>query len=141
MSNNTNIKENSINSPSSFSFKYVESGGLANNYLVISFDPESNHLKVSTDISGTDLTQKSIEDSEKNDLIGTITKNNFFNTESTYVTEKEDEDNTAISSSLTVTIDNDIHTTVWTDKSKDVPRGLIEISNKIRNIAHGKKMV
>ncbi len=46
-----------------------------------SFDSESNHLKVSTDISGTDLTQKSIEDSEKNDLIGTITKNNFFNTE------------------------------------------------------------
>ena len=29
-------KENSISTPSSFSFKYVESGGLANNYLVIS---------------------------------------------------------------------------------------------------------
>ena len=141
MSNNTNIKENSINSPSSFSFKYVESGGLANNYLVISFDSDSNNLKVSADISGANLTQKSIEDSEKNDLIGTITKNNFFDTESTYVTEKEDEDNTAISSSLTVTIDNDIHTTVWTDKSKDVPQGLIEITNEIRNIAHDKKMV
>lgn len=139
MSNNT--KENSINSPSSFSFKYVESGGLANNYLVISFDSDSNNLKVSADISGANLTQKSLEDSEKNDLIGTITKNNFFNTESTYVTEKEDEDNTAISSSLTVTINNDIHTTVWTDKSKDVPQGLIEITNEIRNIAHGKKMV
>ena len=141
MSNNTNIKENSINSPSSFSFKYVESGGLANNYLVISFDSDSNNLKVSADISGANLTQKSLEDSEKNDLIGTITKNNFFNTESTYVTEKEDEDNTAISSSLTVTIDNDIHTTVWTNKSKDVPQGLIEITNEIKNIAHGKKMV
>ena len=141
MSNNTNIKENSKNSPSSFSFKYVESGGLANNYLVISFDSDSNNLKVSADISGANLTQKSIEDSEKNDLIGTITKNNFFDTESTYVTEKEDEDNTAISSSLTVTIDNDIHTTVWTDKSKDVPQGLIEITNEIRNIVHDKKMV
>jgi hypothetical protein len=141
MSNNTNIKENSINSPSSFSFKYVESGGLANNYLVISFDSDSNNLKVSADISGANLTQKPLEDLEKNDLINTITNNDFFNTESTYVTEKEDEDNTAISSSLTVTIDNDIHTTVWTDKSNDVPRGLIEISNEIRNIAHGKKMV
>ena len=141
MSNNTNIKENSINSPSSFSFKYVESGGLANNYLVISFDSDSNNLKVSADISGANLTQKSIEDSEKNDLIGIFTKNNFFDTESTYVTEEEDEDNTAISSSLTVTIDNDIHTTVWNDKSKDVPQGLIEITNEIRNIAHDKKMV
>jgi len=141
MSNNINIKETSINSPSSFSFKYVESGGLANNYLVISFDSDSNDLKVSADISGANLNQKPLEESEKTTLIDTITKKDFFNTESTYVTEKEDEDNTAISSSLTVTIDNDIHTTVWTNKSKDVPQGLIEITNEIRNIAHGKKMV
>jgi hypothetical protein len=137
MSNNT--KESSINSPSPFSFKYVESGGLANNYLVISFDSESNHLKVSTDISGTDLIQKSIEDSEKNDLIGTITKNNFFNTESTYVTENENQDNTAISSSLTVTINTDIHTAVWTNNSQEVPAELVEIPNEIKNKAHEKK--
>jgi hypothetical protein len=141
MSDNINTKENSINNPSSFSFKYVESGGLANNYLVISFDSDSNDLKVSADISGANLNQKPLEESEKTTLIDTITKKDFFNTESTYVTEKEDEDNTAISSSLTVTIDNDIHTTVWTNKSKDVPQGLIEITNEIRNIAHGKKMV
>jgi len=142
MSTNTSNKENSTTTtPSSFSFKYVESGGLANNYLVISFDSESNNIKVSADISGANLTQKSIEDSEKNTLIDTIKKNNFYNTDATYVTEKEDEDNTALSSSLTVTIDNDIHTTLWTDKSKDVPQGLIEITNEIKNIAHGKKMI
>ena len=141
MSDNINTKENSINNPSSFSFKYVESGGLANNYLVISFDSDSNDLKVSADISGANLNQKPLEESEKTTLIDTITKKDFFNTESTYVTEKEDEDSTAISSSLTVTVDNDIHTTVWTNKSKDVPEGLIEITNEIRNIAHGKKMI
>ena len=143
MSTTTNDEENSNTTtpPSSFSFKYVESGGLANNYLVISFDSESNNIKVSADISGANLTQKSIEDSEKNTLIDTIKKNNFYNTDATYVTEKEDEDNTAFSSSLTVTIDNDIHTTLWTDKSKDVPQGLIEITNEIKNIAHGKKMI
>lgn len=142
MSTNTSNKENSTTTtPSSFSFKYVESGGLANNYLVISFDSESNNIKVSADISGANLTQKSIEDSEKNTLIDTIKKHNFYNTDATYVTENEDEDNTALSSSLTVTIDNDIHTTLWTDKSKDVPQGLIEITNEIKNIAHGKKMI
>ena len=139
--NTTNTNENSNNTSEPFSFKYVESGGLANNYLVISFDSGSNNLKVSADISGTNLTQKPIEESEKNILIDTIRKNNFFNTESTYVTEKEDEDNTAISSSLTVTLGNNIHTTVWTSKSKDVPQGLIEITNEITNIAHGKKMI
>jgi hypothetical protein len=141
MSTNTSINENSRNTSEPFSFKYVESEGLANNYLVISFDSESNNLKVSTDISGTNITQKPIEDSEKITLIDTIRKNNFFNAESTYVTEKEDEDNTALSSSLTVTQGNDIHTTVWTSKSKDVPQALIEITNEIKNIAHGKKMI
>lgn len=139
MSNNT--KENSVNNLSSLSFKYLESGGLTNNYLVISFDSETNNLKVSTDISGADLTQKPLEESKKIVLINTITKNNFFNTEPTYVTEKEDEDNTAISFSLTVTIDNGIHTAVWTNKSKDVPQGLIETTNEIKNMAHGKKMI
>ena len=135
----TNINENSKNAP--FSFKYVESGGLANNYLVISLDSETDNLKVSTDISGSNLNQKLIEDSEKDTLIDAIRKNNFFNTESTYATEKEDEDNTALSSSLTVTLGNDIHTSVWTTKSKNVPNGLIEITNEITNIAHGKKMI
>ena len=140
MSNTT--KENSINTPSSsFSFKYVESGGLANNYLVISFDSDSNNLKLSTDMSGADLTQKPIEDSEKTDLMDTITKNNFFNTKATYVTEKENEDNTAISSSLTVTIDTDIHTAVWTNNSQEIPSELVEITNEIKKIAHGKKMI
>ena len=85
MSTNTNATKNSnVNSRNSsepFSFKYVESGGLANNYLVISFDSESNNLKVSTDISGTNLSQKPIEDSEENALKDTIRKNNFFNSE------------------------------------------------------------
>ena len=139
--NTTNTNENLNNTSEPFSFKYVESGGLANNYLVISFDSGSNNLKVSADISGTNLTQKPIEESEKNTLIDTFKKNNFFNTESTYVTENEDEDNTAVSSSLTVTVGNDIHTAVWTSKSKDVPQGLIEITNEITNIAHGKKMI
>jgi hypothetical protein len=145
MSTNTNdinnANENSINTLEPFSFKYVQSGGLANNYLVISFDSESSNLKVSTDISSTNLTQKPIEDSEKITFIDTIRKNNFFNTESTYVSENEDEDNTALSSSLTVTLGNDIHTAVWSSKSKDVPQGLIEITNEITNVAHGKKMI
>jgi len=139
--NNINSKENSGNSSKPFSFKYVESGGLANDYLVISFDSETNNLKVSTDISSTNISQKPIEDSEENSLKNTIRKNNFFNSQSSYVTENEDEDNTALSSSLTVTLANDIHTSVWTSKSKDVPQSLIEITTEIKNIAHGKKMI
>ena len=71
---NNNSNEKSSNTSEPFSFKYVESGGLANNYLVISFDSESNNLKVSTDISAVNLIQKPIEDSEKNTLIDIIRK-------------------------------------------------------------------
>lgn len=82
MSTNTNdinnANENSANTLEPFSFKYVQSGGLANNYLVISFDSESSNLKVSTDISSTNLTQKPIEDSEKITFIDIIRKNNFL---------------------------------------------------------------
>ena len=71
-------------------------------------------------------------------MIGTITKNNFFNTKATYVTENENQNNTAISSSLTVTIDTDIHTAVWTNNSQEVSAELVEITNEIKNKAHEK---
>ena len=72
-------------------------------------------------------------------MIGTITKNNFFNTKATYVTENENQNNTAISSSLIVTIDTDIHTAVWTNNSQEVSAELVEITNEIKNKAHEKR--
>jgi hypothetical protein len=36
---------------------------------------------------------------------------------------------------------DNIHTIVWTSKSKDVPPGLNEIINEIKNSAHGIKMI
>ena len=41
--------------------------------------------------------------------------------------------------SLTVTIDTDIHTAVWTNNSQEVPAELVEITNEIKNKAHEKK--
>ncbi|MGZ5472092.1 MAG: hypothetical protein ACXWE0_10515 [Nitrososphaeraceae archaeon] len=40
---------------------------------------------------------------------------------------------------LTVTIDTDIHTAVWTNNSQEVQAELVEITNEIKNKAHEKR--
>ena len=56
---------NNNNSNDNFSFKYTESGGLTARYLLISFDSNTNTLSSSTDISGSNLSQKTVPDSER----------------------------------------------------------------------------
>jgi hypothetical protein len=62
-----------------FSFKYIESGGLAARYLLISYDSKTNILTSSTDISGSNISQKPLDDIEKSDLKNVITENEFLN--------------------------------------------------------------
>lgn len=59
MSNNNTItsKEDSL-SNTDFNFKYTESGGLTARYLLISYDSKTNILASSTDISGSNTSQK-----------------------------------------------------------------------------------
>jgi hypothetical protein len=67
--NDTATTSSSKISNDDFSFKYTESGGLTARYLMISFDSKTNTLTSSTDISGSNLSQKSISDSDKLKLI------------------------------------------------------------------------
>ena len=41
-----------------FSFKYTELGGITNHYLVISYNSKKNIITSSTDVSGSNMTQK-----------------------------------------------------------------------------------
>ena len=63
-----------------FSFKYTESGGLTARYLLISYDSKTNILASSTDITGSNITEKHINDTDKNDLKNAIAENEFFKT-------------------------------------------------------------
>src|SRR6186713_2831035 len=74
-----------------FSFKYTESCGLTARYLLISFDSNTNTLTSSTDISGSNLSQKTISDSDKQELKETIIQNNFFESKVDYPPDKEDD--------------------------------------------------
>ena len=68
-----------------------------------------------------------------------INTNELLNTRSDYPPEKEDEN--LIAYTLTVTMGEDVHTTMWTDASKDVPECIIKIVNEIKKIASEEKII
>ncbi|MFL6369928.1 MAG: hypothetical protein ACJ72F_03750 [Nitrososphaeraceae archaeon] len=123
-----------------FSFKYTESGGLTARYLLISFDSSTNTLTSSTDISGSNLSQKTISDSDKQELKETIIQNNFFESKPDYPPEKED-DPSLIAYSLAITIGDKTHTTAWTNTSKEMPDSIAKIVDAIRRITAKEKVV
>jgi hypothetical protein len=139
--NNTNSLSSPTNDGDDFSFKFTESGGLTSRYLLISFDSKTNTLTSSTDISGSNLSQKPISDSDKQELKDEITKNNFFESKTDYPPEKEN-DSSLIAYSLALTIGDDkTHSTAWTNDSKGIPDGVNKVVDAIRRITAKEKVV
>ena len=128
------------NNSNNFSFKYTESGGLTSRYLLISFDSNTNTLSSSTDISGTNLSQKTVSHSDKEELKNTIMQNNFFECKADYPPEKED-DPSLIAYSLAITTGDKTHTTAWTNTSRERPDSISNIVAAIRRIAAKEKVV
>jgi len=105
------------------------------------FDSKTNTLTSSTDISGSNLSHKSISDSDKQELKDTIAKNNFFESKTDYPPQKEN-DSSLIAYSLAVTIGGDkTHITAWTNDSKGIPDGIVKIVDEIRRITAKEKAI
>ena len=138
-SNQENDNDDNDNS-NNFSFKYTESGGLTSRYLLISFDSNTNTLSSSTDISGSNLSEKTVPDSDKQELKDAIMQNNFFECKADYPPEKED-DPSLVAYSLAITIGDKTHTTAWTNTSRERPDSISNIVAAIRKIAAKEKVV
>ena len=126
-------------SATEFSFKYTESGGTTNRYLLISYNSKTNIITSSTDISGSNITEKKPTESDEQELKEVVRETEFFKTRTDYPPEKEDE--TLVAHTLTMTIGANAHTTGWTDVSKDMPDSTIKIVNKIKSIISKEKIV
>jgi hypothetical protein len=122
-----------------FSFKYTELGGITNRYLVISYNSKKNIITSSTDVSGSNITQKQPSESDEQELREVVRTNEFFNTKTDYAPEKEDEN--LVAHSLTITVGDKIHTTGWSGASKDIPESIIKIVNGIKKIVSKEKIV
>jgi hypothetical protein len=110
-------------------------GGLNARYLLISFDSNTNTLSYYTDISGTNLSQKTVPDSDKQELKDAIMQNNDCN-----APEKQD-DPSLLAYSLTVTIGDKTHTTAWANTSRERPDSIANIVDSIRRITAKEKIV
>jgi hypothetical protein len=148
MSNNSSASQrrekeevSSNNTEEDFSFKYTESGGLTARYLLISFDSKTNNLTTSSDISGSNISQRPLSDTDKMDLKNTITETEFFKTKTDYPPEKED-DPTLVAYSLAITMGGDkTHTTAWTNTSKGMPDSIKRVVDEIKKVVAKEKAV
>jgi hypothetical protein len=147
MSNNASASQGggggeiSSNTDDDFSFKYTESGGLTARYLLISFDSKTNVLTTSSDISGSNISQRALSDTDKIDLKNTITDTEFFKTKTDYPPEKED-DPTLVAYILAITMGGDkTHTTAWTNTSKGMPDNIKKIVDEIKKVVDKEKAV
>jgi hypothetical protein len=135
-----NEKDNDADlSNTEFSFKYTESGGITNRYLLISYNSKTNIITSSTDVSGSNITEKKPTESDEQELKVVVTENEFFTTRTDYPPEKEDE--TLVTYTLTITVGANAHTTGWTDVSKDVPDSITKVVNRIKRIISKEKIV
>ena len=134
-----NEKDNNRDlSATEFSFKYTESGGTTNRYLLVSYNSKSNII-TSTDISDSNITEKKPTESDEQELKEVIKETEFFKTRTDYPPEKEDE--TLVAYTLTMTVGANAHTTGWTDVFKAIPDSIIKIVNKIKSIISKEKIV
>jgi hypothetical protein len=136
-------EESTANNESLFSFKYTESGGLSNKYLLVSYDSATKEIKVSTDMSGSNLAQKTLADSDEETLRECFKGDRFFGFNADYPVGKEIEkdDSNVLSFTLIVTIGSKVHTVIWTNKSTDIPDELTQIKAKIKEMVSNKKMI
>ena len=134
-----NEKDNRDLSNTEFSFKYTESGGITNRHLLISYNSKTNIITTSTDISGSNITEKKPTESDEQELKEVVKETEFFKTRTDYPPEKEDE--TLVAHTLTMTVGANAHTTGWTDVSKDMPDSIIKIVNGIKRIVSKEKIV
>jgi hypothetical protein len=141
--NDPSLEAPTRNSESLFSFKYTESGGLSNKYLLISCDSVSKEIKSSTDITGSNVVQKTLTDSDERQLKDCFEENRFFELNADYPSEisTEMDDSNLFSFTLVATIGNKVHTVIWTNKSGNVPEELKRIKNKVKEIVSNKKMI
>jgi len=141
--NNHLDEESARNNESLFSFKYTESGGLSNKYLLISYDSATKEIKASTDMTGSNLVQKTLTDSDEETLRGCFKGDRFFGFDANYPAgqDTEKDDSSVLSFTLIVTIGNKVHTVMWTNKSKGIPDELTQIKGKIKEIVSSKKMI
>ena len=127
-----------------FSFKYTESGGLSNKYLLVSYDSATKEIKASTDMTGSNLVQKTLTYSDEETLRASFKGDRFFGFDANYQAGNDlekDNDSNVLSFTLILTMGDKVNTVIWSNKSKEIPDELTQIKDKIKEMVSSKKMI
>ena len=116
---------------------------LSNKYLIVSYDSATKEIKASTDMTGSNLVQKTLADSDEETLREYFKGNRFFEFNADYSAGKdiEKDDSSVLSFTLIVTKGSKVHTVIWTNKSTEIPDELTQIKAKIKEMVSSKKMI
>jgi len=152
-----NSSSSSSSSDGVFRFTYLKVGVLKPIYQRISYDSETNSLKLNnisaainknTDSGRFSSSQgqsqsqsnRQISDSDQKNLQQMIEQNSFFQTDSIYLPDTvRDQQNYDTLYVLSIEMGNRLHSVLWMDTSKNIPTGILPIVKTIEKIASAQQ--
>jgi hypothetical protein len=138
---------------SNLQFSYTKLGVLNGAYQRISYNSETRTLGLSNTSESSTISEtgkilssqlasqsqsnKQLSETDERNLLNTITRNGFFEANSVYppsTTTNQD----YILHVLAISVDDRMHTVLWTDSSSNVPAGITSMAQTIENMASNK---
>ena len=133
---NPNLNQPGSSSDTGLKFAYTKLGVLGGIYQLISYDSTTDVLTLRSSAAAVPQesnTQSNIQSSgqlsepEKNNLKQLINDNGFFQANTFYPPSTKGAQNYTLLYVLSITMDNRLHTVLWTDASNNVPASLLSI--------------
>jgi hypothetical protein len=135
-------------------FSYTKLGVLSGGFQRISYNSETKTLALSNTSASSTITEtgrisssqqasqsqsnKQLTETDERNLLDTITKNGFFEANSVYPPSTIANQEDYILQVLAISMDDKMHTVLWTDSSSNVPSGISSMAQTIENMASNK---
>jgi hypothetical protein len=144
-SSNLNPNQQGSSSDADLKFAYTKLGVLGGIYQLISYDSTTDTLTLRSTAAAMpqesntqsnfqnfqNSQSRQLSESEKNNLKQLVDDNGFFEANSFYPPSTKGAQNYTSLYVLSITMDNRLHTVLWTDASNNVPAGLLSVAQAI----------
>jgi hypothetical protein len=135
-------------------FSYTKLGVLSGAFQRISYNSETRTLGLSNTSASSTITEtgkilssqqasqsqsnKQLTETDERNLLDTIARNGFFETNSVYPPSTTANQKGYILHVLAISVDGKMHTVLWTDSSSNVPAGISSMAQSIENMVVGQ---
>ena len=134
-------------------FSYTKLGALSGGFQRISYNSETKALglsnisasstiaetgRISSQQASQSQSNKQLTETDERNLLDAIAKNGFFEANGVYPPSSTANQEDYILHVLSISMDDRMHTVLWTDSSSNVPAGISYIAQTIKNMASDK---